>query len=135
MFYKMTCTHNTKKYPTMDDYINVVNICNQQLANVIEYHYQFGKDGKLHIHALIEARANFYIKKIYNLLKPSGYHFLMEKFNKSTTTDVNGWLQYIRRDKDIIQNQMAEYYRKYIVSEHIEQIDALGHLKFDLNAP
>lgn len=123
MYYKMTCTNNKKKYPTIADYLSVIDICNKYGAKVQEYRFEFGDDGKLHIHGLIEARANFYVKKVYNLLKPLGYHFLMEKFKKETPADLNGWLRYIREDKEIIQAQLVLYYRKIVKRQTADELD------------
>lgn len=128
MFYKLTVKKNSTRYPTLAQYINVMRILEDEGLQITEYHYEIDSINKLHLHCLIEGRTNYYIKKIQKLFEGTGTHVYFEKFKKQTKEDIQGWVDYMRKDQNKIQEQIAEYYRLYVVPEGQRALDqALGY--------
>lgn len=112
---KLTLKRNNKRYPTVKGYEKAVSEFPNFGITVVERAFEFDSNKKLHLHALIETQSNYYCKKFINYFVKKGYHVCLERFKKRDQYDVDGWLQYIRKDKDIIHLQLQSYFDNVVM--------------------
>lgn len=130
---KLTLKRNNKRYPTVKSYEKAVRQFPDFGVTVVERSYEFDSNNKLHLHALIETQSNYYCKKFINYYVKQGYHVCLERFKKRDQYDVEGWLAYIRKDKDVIEDQLKAYYDNVILPDKCET--ALEILDFKRKYP
>lgn len=125
MFYKLTVKINNKRYPGVEEYTYVISKIELKGMKMVEWHYEIDSNCKLHLHALCEARSNYYLKKVIDSFEGTGTHIMLERFKRNSEHDIGSWLRYIRKDEATIDADLKYYYQMHVLPERKQETDRI----------